>query len=92
LFLLHCCFLRLQLAEEFATASRRYAESVVRLTRLGVTGPDYLRLEQQASEAQNLSEAASAAFEEHVARHRCLDNEQGEPSTANATNRKQNRL
>jgi hypothetical protein len=88
--MLHCCFLRRQLAEEFAIASRRYAESVVRLTRLGFTEAEYLNLAEQAVQAQHLSEAASAAFEEHVDSHRCFNGDTDKPSPANETKGKEN--
>ena len=67
----HACQLRRQLADEFATAARLYAESVVRLVTSGVSHDDYVRLCERTEEAQNRSEAAFIAFEEHVDLHRC---------------------
>jgi hypothetical protein len=69
----HSCEVRRKLAEEFSTAARLYAEIVVNLAVSGITQADYTRLRKAAEEAQNRSQAASAAFEEHVDLHRCFD-------------------
>jgi hypothetical protein len=66
------CELRRQLAEQFATAARLYAETVVLLTRNPMKSEqDYNRLLEERKMAHNRSEAAAVAFEAHVASHQC---------------------
>jgi len=66
-----CCLTRQTLAEQFALAARLYAESAVKLTSLGKSEVDYIRLRDDTIEAQRHSEAAFRAFIQHVASHRC---------------------
>ena len=67
-----CCELRRQLAEQFATAARQYAETVVLLTRNPMKSEQaYNRLLEETRMAHNRSEAAAVAFEGHVASHQC---------------------
>jgi uncharacterized membrane protein YcjF (UPF0283 family) len=67
------CEARAGLAQEFCTAARLYAESVVALAISGMSEREYLRLRRLAKEAQSRTEAAWVAFEEHVEVHRCFD-------------------
>lgn len=76
------CQIRLQLAEQFATATRLYYEAVVELTRASSHLPDrdYDRLWGNAIDAQECAEVAGTAFQRHVELHRCgtrLDAESG---------------
>jgi hypothetical protein len=66
------CEIRRKLAEEFATAARLYGERVVSLAS-NISKRDYVRLCKMAHEAQDRSEAAFRAFEEHLKLHRCYD-------------------
>ena len=55
------------LAEQFATASRLYAEAVALLTcEPAISHIEYYRLVKAAEESRQRSEAARIAFEEHV--------------------------
>jgi hypothetical protein len=65
-----CCEIRRKLAEQFATAARLYAERVVSLAS-NISDVDHARLSKNAHEAQDRSEAAFIAFEEHVRLHGC---------------------
>ena len=76
-----CCEIRRKLAEEFATAARLYGESVVELAS-SISNGDYARLCKKTQEAQDRSEAASVAFEEHVDLHRCFGSGTGIRNTA----------
>ena len=68
------CSIRQQLAQEFATAARLYAEAVVLFTSLGTIPNDkYTRLRDAVREAQERAEIARVTFEEHVDSHRCGD-------------------
>ena len=64
------CELRLQLAEAFAITARLYAETAVNFVS-DISQEDYIRLCRRAEEAQERSEAAYAAYEEHLDLHRC---------------------
>ena len=68
-----CCKVRAGLAEEFCTAARLYAESVVLLAVSGITEREYIRLRRLAKEARSRADAACVAYEEHVELHRCFD-------------------
>jgi hypothetical protein len=68
-----CCKVRAGLAEEFCTATRLYAESVVLLAVSGMSEREYIRVRRVAKEAQSRAEAACVAYEEHVELHRCFD-------------------
>ena len=59
------CELRLQLAEAFAITARLYAEIAVNFV-CDVSQEDYIRLCRRVEEAQERSEAAYAAYEEHL--------------------------
>jgi hypothetical protein len=66
------CEIRRHLADEFATATRLYAEAVVEYTRSArVSQDEYHRLRHAAEAAQRRSEEARIAFEEHVSLHQC---------------------
>jgi len=68
-----CCKVRGELAAQFATAARLYAEAVVVLTS-SFSSNSHLKYEQlveRAHEVQRRSDLARIAFEEHVGRHRC---------------------
>jgi hypothetical protein len=61
---------RMQLAAQFATAARLYAEAVVLLTANSMKSPhDYNRLIQAVQQAQQRAESAMLAFQEHVDLH-----------------------
>jgi hypothetical protein len=67
------CSIRQQLAQEFATAARLYAEAVVLVTSLGaMPNHKYTRLRNTVREAHARAEIARVRFEEHVESHRCL--------------------
>ena len=66
-----CCKLRRELADQFAIAARLYAEAVVIFTHNEFHGPQFEELRERAREAQDHSEKARVAFEEHVASHGC---------------------
>jgi hypothetical protein len=66
-----CCQARRELADKFATAARLYAEAVVVLTGGGGSEAEFEKLRKRARQAQERSEKARAAFEEHVIAHRC---------------------
>lgn len=68
----NCCKTGQQLAEQFATAARLYAEVVVLLTssRKTLSQAEYDRLCRAVEDAQQRSEAMGIAYEEHVASHR----------------------
>lgn len=58
---------RMQLAAQFATAARLYAEAVALLTADSLKSPhDYNRLLQAVQEAQQGAEFARLTFQEHV--------------------------
>jgi hypothetical protein len=67
------CESKRQLAEQFATAARLYAESVALFTRSAdmLSLEQYNRLRKGAEEAQRRAEATGVAFEEHVVLHQC---------------------
>jgi hypothetical protein len=67
------CEVRLKLAETFAITARLYAEIAVNFAVVGISQEDYIRLCQRAEEAQERSQAAYVAYEEHVDSHRCWD-------------------
>ena len=71
-----CCPTRQKLAEQFALATRLYAESTVKLASLRKSGIDYIRLRDQTIDAQRRSEAAFGAFMQHVDSHQCGDTPQ----------------
>jgi hypothetical protein len=63
-----CCQLRQDLAGEYATAARLYAEAVAICTQsVDPSGFEQLRI--KAREAQERAESARVMFEEHVAFH-----------------------
>jgi hypothetical protein len=62
------CPVRFQLADEYATSARLYAEAVV-LAASGTVGIESLRAITRP--AYERSEVARVAFEEHVASHGC---------------------
>ena len=67
-----CCDLRRKLAEDFATAARLYAQTVVELAvGGGVSQRQYMRLCKLTEDAQKRSELAFVAYEEHIDWHRC---------------------
>ena len=66
-----CCTLRRELASEFATSARLYAEAVAILTSGLNYGLDFENLRLAMRRAQERAEEARVAFEEHVARHAC---------------------
>ena len=68
-----CCEIRRQLADTFSTAARLYAEAVVYLAVSGISQEEYVRYRNLAKDAQLRVEAASVAFEEHVAFHQCFN-------------------
>ena len=76
-----CCEIRRKLAEEFATAARLYGERVVSLVSI-TSNNEYVRMSKIAHEAQDRSEAAFIAFEEHLKSHRCYDGGTGVRNTA----------
>ena len=71
MFMTSSCAVRRRLAEEFAFATRLYAESAVRLATSGKSGIDFTRVRDQTIKPQDRSEVAFRAFTEHVASHRC---------------------
>ena len=66
-----CCQVRRQLADDFATASRLYAEAVVILAGSVDSGAEFESLRKLAREAQERAETAREAFETHVVSHHC---------------------
>ena len=66
-----CCGVRRDLANDFATCARLYAEAVVILTSGITSGSDFEELRVAARRAQERAEEARVAFEEHVAGHGC---------------------
>lgn len=61
-----------QLAEQFATAARLYAETVVKLTSMREVPENRFReLCEGSDEALERAERAGAAFEKHVVSHHC---------------------
>jgi len=66
-----CCALRRDLATEFATSARLFAETVVILICDGHPGSNFENLRMAMRRAQERAEEARVAFEEHVARHAC---------------------
>ncbi len=63
-----CCQVRQKLADEYATYARLFAEAVVLTTSVGV---DLERVRAITRHAQERTEAARVAFEEHVNFHGC---------------------
>jgi hypothetical protein len=62
---------RMQLAAEFSTAARLYAEAVVSLASDSVgSAQDYYRLLENVQKAQQRAESAGLAFQEHADLHR----------------------
>ena len=76
------CAARRRLAEEFAFATRLYAESAVRLATSGKSGTNFTRLRDQTIDAQGRSEVAFRAFTEHVASHQCGEATQNGPGAS----------
>lgn len=66
------CAERHQLAEEFATAARVYAETVVEWVRSETQG-DYNRLRSIAEDAQARAIKTALLFEAHIDSHQCCD-------------------
>jgi hypothetical protein len=68
-----CCKRMRQLAEDFSTSARLYAEAVAMCTRhTGMISVDeYCRLRDNAKEARQRLEVTGTAFEEHIASHHC---------------------
>jgi hypothetical protein len=82
-----CCVLRQEMAAEFATAARLYAEAVVAFTRndLGqMSRHRYDQLLKSTQQARRRSEKAGIAFEEHIHLHRCGLNNSSDEAIANA--------
>jgi hypothetical protein len=69
----YCCEIRRELADGFAIAARLYAEAVANLAVAGISPEKYIRLRRRTEDALHRAEAASIAFEEHVASHMCFD-------------------
>lgn len=67
------CELRRRLADEFSIAARLYAEIVVRLTTSHASEAGYVHLQRMTREAQQRSQDAFIAFEQHLESHRCFD-------------------
>lgn len=65
------CAIRRTLAEQFALAARRYAETAVSLAVMETSGPDYVRLRDSTVEAQRRAESAFTLFIQHIASHEC---------------------
>ena len=65
-----CCELMQDLAQEFATAARLYAEAVVVLTTQSTNRKDFEHLSRQAKDALERVEEARMLFEAHVISHR----------------------
>jgi len=67
------CKTRCELAEQFAIAARQYSEAVIILTQYEGTcsQSDYVRLRAGVEQAEQRSESACFAFEEHLKRHGC---------------------
>jgi hypothetical protein len=65
-----CCRLMQDLAQEFATAARLYAEAVVILATQATSRGDFERLRLEAKDAQERLEEARMLFEAHVISHR----------------------
>jgi hypothetical protein len=62
---------RMQLAAQFATAARLYAEAVVLLTADSVKSlHDYNRLLETVQKTEQRAESAGLAFQEHIDLHR----------------------
>ena len=82
-----CCTLSRELADQFATAARLWAEAVVTLTAAAprISRADYYQLRSDAAKAQMLAETARIAFEEHVNEHGC----EGSADPAPAATRKE---
>ena len=70
------CATRQRLADEFAISARLYAEAVVKLTTTDTSPDEYTQLCSEATDAQDRSRAAFAAFVEHVHMHRCRNSPQ----------------
>ena len=66
-----CCDVRRELATEFAISARLFAEAVAILTQSSSVMADIEQLHTAAQKAQERSEHARVAFEEHVRGHRC---------------------
>jgi hypothetical protein len=66
-----CCESRKQLASSFATNARLYAEAVAIMTSPLISPPNLAQLYAGSLRAQERSENASIAFEEHVKNHGC---------------------
>jgi len=66
------CKRRQALSDQFATAARLYAESVVFLLSQTLQD-DYDQLWQRVEEAKLRSTESGRAFNEHVAAHHCLE-------------------
>jgi hypothetical protein len=66
-----CCEIRKRLASSFATNARLYAEAVAIMTSPLISPSNLEELYAAARRAQERSENASIAFEEHVRDHGC---------------------
>jgi hypothetical protein len=84
---LFCCEIRRQLAEQFATAARLYAEAVVLCTHepLWMASGEHKRLRLSARRAQERAESARCAYEEHLDSHGCDEQATGGSSLRAAT-------
>ena len=72
-----CCQIRLELANQYATAARLSSEAVAVMLAAPIrTMLDYEGLRKRAAKAQEAAEAARIAFEEHVEMHRCIESRQ----------------
>jgi hypothetical protein len=65
------CRLRRELADQFATNARLYAEAVVLLTNSTMPTRKFEELCLTVRQAQDRAQAAFMAFEEHVKSHGC---------------------
>ena len=71
------CQTKREFGEEFATAARRYAETAVTLVLAGTSRDEFARLCEITKEAQNRSEAAFIALQQHVDSHQCYEASRG---------------
>ncbi len=74
------CMDRRTLGEQFATATRLYAEAVVALTcnEATMSPRDYYTFREIVKQAYVRSEAIARAFDEHVESHQCVGMDSGQ--------------
>jgi hypothetical protein len=65
------CELQRTLAQEFALATRLYAEAVVALTELRGSATNSQELHLNCQTARRRAEEARVAFEDHLRNHQC---------------------